>query len=415
MVARGAIRECLNFSFDDSPEGKFAETIMAAQGQLEREQNGRQVAQKMAARMHSGYWVHTAPVGYKYQTIRGHGKILFPDEPLASVIRDAFEGYAMGRFETQAEVLHFLDTCPDFPRNKRGEIPRQRVKDILTNPLYTGHICSENYGISWLKGHHEALISLTTFEKVQERLKGIAKAPVRKNIGNDFALRGFVCCADCGVPLRSSWSTGKTRRYAYYLCQTKNCASYGKSIARDKIEGEIGALIKSLQPTKQLLTLAKAMFRHAWDGRRAQAQDAIRSGQRQLKDIERQVETLLTRIVESTNATVIKAYEARIGSLEKSRRILAEQLANQTEPKGSFDEKLEPVLTFLANPWKIWETGHTTLRRIVLKLAFAERIQYDRKEGARTPQISLPFKALGEITDSNVCFGAGGGTRTHTA
>ncbi|HGG04905.1 MAG TPA: recombinase family protein, partial [Aliiroseovarius sp.] len=104
MVARGAIRECLNFSFDDSPEGKFAETIMAAQGQLEREQNGRQVAQKMAARMHSGYWVHTAPVGYKYQTIRGRGKILFPDEPLASVIRDAFEGYAMGRFETQAEV-----------------------------------------------------------------------------------------------------------------------------------------------------------------------------------------------------------------------------------------------------------------------------------------------------------------------
>ncbi len=126
------------------------------------------------------------------------------------------------------------------------------------------------------------------------------------------------------------------------------------------------------------------------------------------------METLLTRIVESTNATVIGIYEAKIGSLEKSRRILAEQLANQAEPKGSFDEKPKPVLTFLANPWKLWETGHTTLRRIVLKLAFAERIQYDRKEGARTPQISLPFKALGGITDSNVCFGAVEKTRTST-
>lgn len=44
---RGATIECLNFKFDDTPEGEFIETIMAAQGALERKQNGRQVAQKM--------------------------------------------------------------------------------------------------------------------------------------------------------------------------------------------------------------------------------------------------------------------------------------------------------------------------------------------------------------------------------
>ena len=48
---RGAQIECLNFKFEDSPEGEFIETIMAAQGALERKQNGRQVAQKMKARM----------------------------------------------------------------------------------------------------------------------------------------------------------------------------------------------------------------------------------------------------------------------------------------------------------------------------------------------------------------------------
>lgn len=39
--------KCLKFKFDDTPEGEFKETIMAAQGALERTQNGRQVAQKM--------------------------------------------------------------------------------------------------------------------------------------------------------------------------------------------------------------------------------------------------------------------------------------------------------------------------------------------------------------------------------
>ncbi len=43
MQARNATRECLNFNFEDSPEGKFFETIVAATGTLEREQNARQV------------------------------------------------------------------------------------------------------------------------------------------------------------------------------------------------------------------------------------------------------------------------------------------------------------------------------------------------------------------------------------
>ena len=52
---RGAEIECLNFKFEDTPEGKFIETLMAAQGELEREQNRRQVVQKMKARVENGF------------------------------------------------------------------------------------------------------------------------------------------------------------------------------------------------------------------------------------------------------------------------------------------------------------------------------------------------------------------------
>lgn len=255
--------ECLNFTFEDTPEGEFIETIIAAHGALERKQNGRQVAQKMKARMQSGYWVHDAPVGYRYEAVKGRGKMLFPNSPLDDIVREAFEGFACGRFQSQAEVRRFFESFPHFPRNRQNKIPQQRVTDIFTQLLYAGYVCSETYGISWLKGQHESLISVETFEKVQERRKGVAKAPKRKNIGEDFALRGFVCCADCSTPLRSSWVKGNTKRYPYYLCQTKACDSYGKSIARDKVEGDIGALIKTLQPTEGLFKMAAAMFRLA--------------------------------------------------------------------------------------------------------------------------------------------------------
>ena len=79
--SRGATIECLNFKFDDTPEGEFIETIMAAQGALERKQNGRQVAQKMRARMQNGYWIHNPPIGYRYETIKGRGKMLIPNHP----------------------------------------------------------------------------------------------------------------------------------------------------------------------------------------------------------------------------------------------------------------------------------------------------------------------------------------------
>ncbi|GAA6176720.1 hypothetical protein NBRC116593_26390 [Sulfitobacter pacificus] len=411
---RGAVMDCLNMKLGDTPEDEFIETIMAAQGALERKQNGRQVAQKMKARMESGYWIHNPPIGYRYEVIKPHGKVLVPVEPLASIIREAFEGYANGRFQSQAEVKRFFESNPDFPRNAKGIVTQQRVTDVLKLPLYTGYICSENYGINWLKGHHEGLISVETFDKVQARREGVAKAPARKNIGKDFVLRGMVCCAGCGVPLRSSWSKGRSATYAYYLCQTKTCEAYGKSIARDKAEADIGDLIKTLEPTPQLITLAKAMFRHAWDQRVAQAQEAIHSGQRQIKVVEKQIEALLARIMESSNITVIEAYEDKITELQRSKIILGDQLANQATPQGTYAEKLEPVLTFLANPWKLWETGHVALRRTVLKLAFADRIQYDRNQGARTAEITLPFKVLEEFTDQKVCSGAGGGTRTHT-
>lgn len=281
------------------------------------------------------------------------------------------------------------------------------MTEILINPLYTGFICSKTYGIDWLEGQHDGLISLETFDKVQARRKSVAKAPSRKNAGNDFALRGIVTCGDCNVPLRSSWSKGRNQLYAYYLCQTKTCDSYGKSIARDKIEGEVGQIIKTLQPKENLIALTKAMFAQFWEQREAQAKEALKTFDRQVQAADKQIEALLGRIMDATNETVVRTYEGKIGELERSKLKLLEQKAKQAIPKGAMEEKLEPALQFLASPWKLWESGNTTLRRLVLKLAFAERIQYHRKLGARTPELSLPFKMLRGDSGNEVRFGAG--------
>lgn len=397
MTRRNAQRECLNFKFEDTPEGKFIETVMAAQGELEREQNGRQVRQKMRARLDQGFWVSRQPIGYRYEKSKRGGKVLVRDEPLASIVQEALEGYACGRFESQVEVKRFFEAQPTFPRNGKGEITQQRVTDILTHPLYAGYIGHRNWNRNLVPAQHEPLISLEIFERIQTRRSGALKAPTRKNLNVDFALRGFVLCHDCDHPLTACWSQGAKKKYAYYLCDTKGCVSYRKSIPRDALEGEFEAILQSMQPTRNLFEATFAMFKEAWNQRLAQTTSMVDGMKGELKTTEKHVANLMERIAETSSSVVVRAYEQKIETLEKKRLLLIEKIHNAAPPKGRFEHVVEHAMRFMANPWNIWCSGDFKLKRTVLRLAFAERPRYARGEGYRTAKPSLPFNILADI------------------
>ena len=177
LTLRNAKVECLNFKFEDTPEGKFIEKVFAAHGELEREQNGRQVIQKMKARVEQGFHVVRAPFGFKYEKSNRGGKLLVRDEPLASVVQEALEGYACGRFQTQVEVQRFLESRPEFPKDfKDGTIRAFKVTRLLTRVAYGGYVHAPSWGISVREGQHEGLVSYQTFDRIQTRLAEGARA-----------------------------------------------------------------------------------------------------------------------------------------------------------------------------------------------------------------------------------------------
>ncbi len=137
------------------------------------------------------------------------------------------------------------------------------------------------------------------------------------------------------------------------------------------------------------------MFRHAWNARLAQSKDVARLTKRQIADAESQIEALLSRIMQASNDAVIGACENKITELEKSKVLMAENLAEKASKPKRYEDYLELSLKFLSSPWKIWESGDANLRRIVLRLGFSSGFSCHRIDGARTPQIALPFKALG--------------------
>ena len=102
----------------------------------------------------------------------------------------------------------------------------------------------------------------------------------------------------------------------------------------------------------------------------------------------------MERIVEATNPTVIAACENKIAKLEREKLVLEEKRLTSGNPRGRFEDMFELAMRFLASPSKLWVSGSHAHRRLVLKLTFADRLSYCRKLGFRTPETTLPFKAL---------------------
>ena len=389
--------ECLNYRFDPTPEGRFVETIHAAQGQLEREQTGRQTIQKMIARMEQGYFVFRA-LGYRYEKQKGGGKILVPHEPVASIIKEALNGFASGRFQTQSEVKYFLETFEDFPKNASGNVGLQRVKDLLIHTIYAGLVEHQRWGISLRKGKHEPLISIEAYQKNQDRLASKAKVPARKNINEEFPLRGFIQCNDCNAPLTACFSKGQTKTYPYYLCHTKGCESYGKSIRRADIEGAFEKLLKSLTPTVELFKTTKLMLDDVWNFRIKYLNKRVKVLKTKLIEVERKTEKLIDLMIESRSPTIMQSYERRMKNLEREKLFLDDKIAKSERPLTNYSGSLRTVMKFLANPYALWSTGVLANQRAVLKLVFADNLAWVRNEGLRTATISLPFNMLEDFS-----------------
>lgn len=415
---RGAISEyggevsCANFKFDNTPEGRFVETIHAAQGQLEREQNKRQVIQKMTARFERGYYTMYQPIGYRYAKDRdGGGKILVLDEPNASIVREALEGYASGRFQQVVDVIRFLEGFPDFRLNKGGKVHAQNVSSMLRRVLYAGKLERPEWNIGLVEGRHEALISYETFLKIQQRLDGNPLVTSRSNRNVDFPLRGFIVCGACDAPLTSCWAKGRNGRHPYYHCHNKECGEYGKSIRRDVIEGEFDTMIRTLEPDKAVFDVAAHMFKDAWRQRSSMSGSRRRALAAEQDKLDTEIHQLLDKVVQVRSPTVMATFETRIEELENQKLLIAERIANFEQPKLSFDEGLRTALAFLKTPWKLWTFGEYEHKRLFLQLAFSTRVAWVRNEGLRTAQLTLPFKVLATLSKGGK--GGGGGDWKH--
>lgn len=402
IAATGARLECPSIEFGDGPDDILVENLLASVSQHQRQKNGEQVRNRMRGRLLNGYWCFSSkPPAFAFSRTAGQN-ILVPREPVASIVTEALEGFASGRFQTQAEVQRFLQDSPGFPKKKDGTVKADRVTEMLTSVLHAGMVEYLPWGVSIRKGHHARLITYDTYQRIQIRLNENAKAPARADLSQHFPLRQAVQCAHCGWLLGGAYSRGRNAEYPYYFCLNKECLRYRKSFSSDEMHGKFDALLKTMTPADEVIDIATAIFRETWVTRSAGTAERNALLRREISSTDKSIGLLIDRIADSSNPELIQAYEARLVDLQRQKAALSEKVEDSEQKLPDFNVTLRTALEFLASPWKLWETGNIEDRRAVRKLVFTEHLQYAPELGFRTAETTLPFRVLADIAANNI-------------
>ncbi|EFL90225.1 site-specific recombinase [Ahrensia sp. R2A130] len=391
----GAKLQSPSIEFGDDSDSQLVENMLASVSQHQRQKNGEQVVNRMKARLINGYFPFWVPTGYRYERVKGHsGKMIVRDEPHASLIQEALEGFATGRFQTQVDVKRFLEPHSIFARDNKGEIHPQRIANLLTNKIYVGYYEYKPWNVPLTKGKHEALISWDTFQRIQARLNEGAVIRSGANTESDFPLKGFVTCGCCNKPLTAYYAKGRNKRYPYYECFNKECDECRKTIRKEMIEGEFENLVQSMRPHASLMATAAAMFRAHWNARIAGFAAKLEEQKKALARIKTKISRLTDRLIDTSSPNAISAYENKLDRLEAEKALIAENLAQKPDLNQDFDVSFRTAMNFLANPWKLWTSDNPEHRKTLIKLVFAAPLPYMRNQGFRTAKTTSPFKAL---------------------
>ena len=210
---------------EDTPTGRFLETVLASSAQMDNEIRGERSKNGMIDRLKQGRWMFYAPLGYRTEGAKGASNIE-PVEPIAGYINRVFMALSSG-YITVEEVRR--DSAKWGLVTNRGKaLSISMFHKMIRNPIYKGYLDVPSMGI-YQKGSFKAIVDEKVFDQVQYILESKKKKmPIYRKLNPDFPLRGALKCSKCGKLLTASWA--KQRTIGHYRCSVCTNVNLNKKV-----------------------------------------------------------------------------------------------------------------------------------------------------------------------------------------
>jgi site-specific DNA recombinase len=232
--------------------GRLTLNVLLSFAQFEREVIGERIRDKVDASKRKGMWMGgVLPMGYEV-----HERKLVVNPEQAQIVREILERYLeLGSVRLLKAELDRRGVLSAVNVSKRGNrrggnsFSRGALYHLLSNPIYVGEIRHKQ---ELYTGQHEAIVSRSLWERVQQRLRDRAarEGEGRKTEAPSSPLAGKLF-DEKSEPLYVQGAAKGQRRYRYYVSRklvrgAPEDAEHGWRVSAPEIERAVCAAAKEM-------------------------------------------------------------------------------------------------------------------------------------------------------------------------
>lgn len=366
--------------------GRLTLNILLSFAQFEREIISERTRDKQVLARKRGKWTGGhIPLGYDLE----EGCLVVNTEE-ADRVRRIFEWYIEGQ-----TVYSIVAKCADLGWHSKqwttqagkvyGGHPMRKchVYKMLANPLYAARIRADEEVVA---ANHPRTVDDPTFDLVQEKLKENTRHPGTPNgPKTDSLLRGLLYCAGCGSPMSPSYSSGKHRRYRYYLClrasQRNGNACATRAVSAPVVEEAVIQSVRRFVLAPEVVEEAARVARQ----RMAEKLNKLREDYKAVNVRVRNAKSLLARM-----RTPDLARETELRERIASGEVSAEALRTAAERGERLRQDDAAVRQRLGTFDEVWK-AMTIEQQITLLRQLVERVGYE----ARSDKVKITYNSAG--------------------
>ncbi|ARU41212.1 hypothetical protein CCB80_08720 [Armatimonadetes bacterium Uphvl-Ar1] len=364
--------ESIGEKIEDTPVGRFTETILASVAQFDNEIRSERSRGGMVEAVSQGRWVWPAPFGYRNVRVNGKGNIE-PHPEQAPFVKEAFEQLAFGH--QSAPIIWRRMQAAGMP------LSRTRFYSMIENPMYLGKIVS--FGGTFDSAPPFVPLVTENIAVLARRALRPSNNPQQYQVEReDFPIRGTALC-ECGKLLTGYWARSKSgNRYAYYRCMACPRTNYPKH----KVEELFDQFLNGYQ-----------LIDSEWDAINAElcrTHDRVTEEAQMLseRDLSRKAELdeLAGSIAIKNASGVIPDDIARVqlGRITEELAEISTRLAKKSEIWDS-SELVAFAREFLETIGARWKAFSLEFKKDLMRFMFPQGVLFDPETGFRTPGKSL--------------------------
>lgn len=357
----------------EGPFGSLVERIIEWMDEFYSLNLSTEVKRGFTEKMSRGEPVVPPPFGY---VMKDKKYYIDEESGAADVIREIFQRYADGE-GMRPIATSFHDR--GIKTKNGGDIDNKRIDYILHNPCYIGKlrlsldgsksVSNRQYdsdSIMEVDGHHEPIISMELWDKVQKRISHVkATHPkyAKKDQTVSYMFKGLVRCSNCGGTLAINGKSGKDKHYCLQCCNySRGSCKVPHGIVLPRLEA---AFIEGLEQAigdKQFTIIPKA----------------TKKADKPSVDYDK-----LIAIEERKLERAKEAYLAEIDSIEqykKNKQTITDRIASLTQMRDhetpveinidTYTEQVTGILDFIKRDDVTPQAKNEALRTIIEKAVY---------------------------------------------